>query len=103
VKLGPTQIHARMGISIEFLVFQILAGGICSKISIEVQGPTEIQNAVQFGENPRTDVNDGSYYIEIPNSFPSISYDGGQIAFEYNGTIYTPQYNICWRASWTIF
>jgi hypothetical protein len=35
-------------------------------------------------------VNDGSYYIEIPNSFPSISYDGGQIAFEYNGTIYTP-------------
>jgi hypothetical protein len=66
------------------------AGGFCSKVSIEVQEPTEIQNAVQSAENPRTGVNDGSYYIEIPNSFPSISYDGGQIAFEYNGTIYTP-------------
>ena len=66
------------------------AGGTCSKISIEVQEPTEIQNAVQYGENPQTGENDGSYFIEIPGSFPSLTYDGGQIAFEYNYTIYTP-------------
>ena len=66
------------------------AGGTCSKISIEVQEPTEIQNAVQYGENPQTGENDGSYFIEIPGSFPSLTYDGGQIAFEYNDTIYTP-------------
>ena len=57
------------------------AGGTCSKISIEVQEPTEIQNAVQYGENPQTGENDGSYFIEIPGSFPSLTYDGGQIAF----------------------
>ena len=66
------------------------AGGTCSKISIEVQEPTEIQNAVQSAVNPQTGVNDGSYYIEIPGSFPSLTYDGGQIAFQYEGTAYTP-------------
>jgi hypothetical protein len=67
------------------------AGGTCSKISIEVQEPTEIQNAVQSAVNPQTGVNDGSYYIEIPGSFPSLTYDGGQIAFQYEGhNAYTP-------------
>ena len=66
------------------------AGGVCSKISIDVQEPTTIQNAVQYAVDPQTGVNDGSYYIEIPGSFPSLTYDGGQIAFEYNGSTYTP-------------
>jgi hypothetical protein len=80
----------RMGIDYRIPGLANPAGGVCSKISIEVQEPTEIQNAVQSGENPLTGVNDGSYYIEIPSSFPSLTYDGGQIAFEFNGVTYTP-------------
>ena len=87
---STSQPPLRMGISSRIPGLANPAGGVCSKLSIEVQDATEIQNAVQYGENPQTGVNDGSYYIEIPNSFPSITYDGGQIAFEYNGTTYTP-------------
>jgi hypothetical protein len=90
IEQSETINSVRMGISYRIPGLANPAGGICSKVSIEVQEPTEIQNAVQSGENPRTGVNDGSYYIEIPGSFPSLSYDGGQVAFEYNGTIYTP-------------
>ena len=97
---APTQPPLRMGINYRIPVVPndvgndgvtiINSGGVCSKISIEVQEPSPIANAVQYGENPQTGVNDGSYYIEIPNSFPSITYDGGQIAFEFNGVTYTP-------------
>jgi len=81
---APTQPPLRMGINYRIPNLPNPAGGVCSKISIEVQEPTPIANAVQFEEN-------GSYYIEIPNSFDSsLSYDGGQVAFEYNGTRYTP-------------
>jgi hypothetical protein len=85
-----SQLPLRMGIDARIPNLPNPAGGVCSKISIEVQEPTKIQNAVQSGVNPETGVNDGSYYIEIPDSFPSLSYDGGQVAFQYNDTIYTP-------------
>lgn len=87
---GVSQPPLRMGISSRIPGLANPAGGVCSKISIEVQEPTIIQNAVQFDVNPQTTVNDGSYYIEIPGSFPSLTYDGGQIAFEFNGVTYTP-------------
>jgi hypothetical protein len=87
---APSQPPLRMGNNSRIPGLANPAGGVCSKISIEVQEPTEIQNAVQYGENPLTGVNDGSYYIEIPSSFPSLTYDGGQIAFEFNGVTYTP-------------
>ena len=81
----------RMGIDYRIPGLANPAGGTCSKISIEVQEPTPYDNAVQYAVNPQTGINtDGSYYIEIPNSFPSLSYAGGQVAFEYNGTTYTP-------------
>ncbi len=82
---AATQPPLRMGIDYRIPNLPNPAGGLCSKISIKVQEPTEIENAVQSQL-----VNDGSYYIEIPGSFPSLSYDGGQIAFKYNETIYTP-------------
>jgi hypothetical protein len=87
---APTQPPLRMGINYRIPSLPNPAGGVCSKISIEVQEPTEIQNAVQYAVNPQTNENDGSYYIEIPGSFPPITYDGGQVAFQYNGTRYTP-------------
>ena len=80
---APSQPPLRMGINYRIPSLPNPAGGVCSKISIEVQEPTEIQNAVQYTV-------DGSYFIEIPGSFPSLSYDGGQVAFQYNGTTYTP-------------
>ena len=96
----PTQPPLRMGINYRIPAIPndivnnvvIRAGGVCSKLSIEVQDPTSYDNAVQYNEvNPQTGITSvGSYYIEIPNSFPSITYDDGQIAFEYNGTTYTP-------------
>lgn len=87
---APIQPPLRMGINYRIPNLPNPAGGVCSKISIEVQEPSKIENAVQYAVNPQTGVNDGSYYIEIPDSFPSLSYDGGQIAFEYNGSTYTP-------------
>lgn len=87
---APLQPPLRMGINYRIPNLPNPAGGVCSKISIEVQEPTEIENAVQYEENPQTGENDGSYYIEIPGSFPSLTYDGGQIAFKYNETIYIP-------------
>jgi hypothetical protein len=80
---APAQPPLRMGIDYRIPNLSAPAGGTCSKVSIEVQEPAEIVNAVQFEEN-------GSYYIEIPGSFPALTYVGGQIAFEYNGTTYTP-------------
>ena len=89
----PREIQARMAIDYRIPtvpndvgndgVTIINSGGVCSKISIDVQDPTEIENAVQFAEG-------GSYYIEIPGTFPSLSYDGGQVAFKYNETTYEP-------------
>ena len=94
VELGeswwPLQIQARMAIDYRIPTVPNPAGGFCSKISIDVQDPTEIENAVQFAVNPQTDVNDGSYYIQIPDTFPSLSYDGGQVAYKINETTYTP-------------
>lgn len=87
---APLQPPLRMGISYRIPYLPNPAGGICSKVSIEVQEPTVIENAVQYQVNPQTLVNDGSYYIEIPGSFPSLSYSGGQIAFKYNEITYTP-------------
>ena len=86
----PIVIQARMAIDYRIPTVPNPAGGFCSKISIDVQDPTEIENAVQFAANPQTDVNDGSYYIEIPDTFPSLSYDGGQVAYKINETEYTP-------------
>ena len=80
-----TQPPLRMGINYRIPSLPNPAGGVCSKISIEVQEPTEIQNAVQYTV-------DGSYFIEIPGSFPSLSYDGGQVALlnPASGTPNTP-------------
>ena len=86
------QPQLRMAISYRIPRLSNPAGGLCSKLFIEVQEPIEIENAVQYAVNPQTGINtDGSYYIEIPESFDtSLSYDGGQIAFEFNGVTYTP-------------
>lgn len=80
----------RMGINYRIPNLSNPAGGVCSKINITVQDPTEIENAIQSEVNPQTNVNDGRYYIEIPGTFPSLLYNGGQIAFNHEETIYTP-------------
>jgi len=85
----PVLIQARMAIDYRIPIVTNPAGGICSKISIDVLDPIEIKNAVQSSVNPQTGVSDGSYYIEIPNTFPFFSYSGGQVAYKINQTTYT--------------
>jgi len=74
------------------------AGGICSKLTIDVLDPIEITNVNEFDVNPETSVSDGNTYIQISGSFPALSvingqdygYDGGEIAISSSGTITTP-------------
>jgi len=70
------------------------AGGICSKVTVTVQDSTPIINVSQYNVNPKTGVNDGNIYIQVQgNSLPpssQISYDGGEVALDQNGTVSIP-------------
>jgi hypothetical protein len=71
------------------------AGGICSKLTIDVLDPISIFNVNEFSVNPETGINDGNIYIQIPGTFPPLSvidgqdygYDGGQIAVLNNEVV----------------
>ena len=74
------------------------AGGTCSKLTIDVLSPIEINNVNEYSVNPQTSVSDGNTYIQISGTFPALSviggqdygYDGGEIAISSSGTITTP-------------
>jgi len=74
------------------------AGGLCSKLTIDVLDPIEINNVNEFSTNPQTGVSDGNTYIRVTGTFPALSiingqdygYDGGQIAISNSGTVTTP-------------
>jgi len=74
------------------------AGGMCSKLTIDVLDPIQINNVNEFNVNPQTSASDGNTYIQVSGSFPALSviggqdygYDGGQIAILSSGTITTP-------------
>jgi hypothetical protein len=77
---APLQPPLRMGIDYRIPTIPNPAGGICSKIIVEVQKPLEIKNVKQFDKNPQSDNPDGKTYIRVSGTLPNISYDGGQIA-----------------------
>jgi len=74
------------------------AGGICSKLTIDVLDPIEITNVNEFNINPKTGVSDGNVYIQVAGTFPALSviggqdygYDGGQIAILSSGSVSIP-------------
>ena len=87
---APRNPRARMGIDYRIPSLAEPAGGICSKVTITVQDPTEIENSNEFSVNPETGLTDGKIYIQIPGSFPSIDYDGGEVAIRSGGNIIIP-------------
>ena len=74
------------------------AGGICSKLTIEVLDSIQITNVNEFSVNPETGLSDGNTYIRISGSFPALDiiggqdygYAGGQVAILSSGTASTP-------------
>ena len=74
------------------------AGGICSKLTIDVLDSIEITNVNEFSVNPETGLSDGNTYIQVSGSFPALDiiggqdygYAGGQIAILSSGTVSTP-------------
>jgi hypothetical protein len=82
----------RMGIDYRIPGLANPAGGTCSKVTITVDNPIEVVNAQEYSVNPKTGDNDGSYFIQIPGTFPSLTYTGGQVALlnPASGTPNTP-------------
>ena len=82
----------RMGIDYRIPGLANPAGGTCSKVTITVDNPIEVANAQEYSVNPETGDNDGSYFIQIPGTFPSLTYTGGQVALlnPASGTPNTP-------------
>ena len=89
---GITQPPLRMGIDYRIPKLANPVGGTCSKVTITVGTPIEVVNAQEYSVNPQTNVNDGSVYIQIPGTFPSLTYTGGQVALlnPASGTPDTP-------------
>jgi hypothetical protein len=89
---APLQPPLRMGIDYRIPGLANPAGGTCSKVTITVDNPIEVVNAQEYSVNPETGDNDGSYFIQIPGTFPSLTYTGGQVALlnPASGTPNTP-------------
>jgi len=77
---GPT----RMGIDSRIPSLQSPAGGVCSKLTLEVLSPLNIDNINERNYLPDSESTtpdpEGRRWIEIQGAFPNIDYDGGQIA-----------------------
>jgi len=87
-----TQPPLRMGIDYRIPGLSAPAGGVCSKLTIEVQDPLEIKNANQRNYEPN---NSGSTtedalernWIEVSGTLPNFDYNGGQISILDNNVI----------------
>ena len=78
---APTNQQARMGIDYRIPGIASTAGGICSKVTVDVLDPLEIKNVNERNYLPGTTTEDGRRWIEIAGTFDqSIDFDGGQIA-----------------------
>jgi hypothetical protein len=86
---GPRLI--RMGIDYRIPNLSAPAGGVCSKVTVDVLKPLEIQNVNEknyLPSLPGTPPADslGRRWIEIAGTFPDIDYAGGQIAVKNTTT-----------------
>jgi len=88
---APTQPPVRMGIDYRIPNLSAPAGGVCSKVTVDVLNPLEIQNVNEknyLPSLPGTPPADslGRRWIEIAGTFPNIDYAGGQIAVKNTTT-----------------
>ena len=57
------------------------AGGMCSRVTYEIQDSQDIQQVTL--ENPEPDSGSGTgYYLQVKGSLPILEYDGGQVTIE---------------------
>ncbi len=82
---NPSQPPLRMGIDARIPSLANPAGGICSKATITVLNPIQINDVNEFNVNPQTNVSDGNLYIQIQGAFPAVNYNNGQIAILQSG------------------
>jgi hypothetical protein len=76
-----------MGIDSRIPGIASTAGGICSKVTVDVLDPLEIKNVNERNYLPGTTTVDGRTWIEIAGTFDSsIVFDGGQIAIKNTTT-----------------
>lgn len=80
-----TQPPLRMGIDYRIPSLSAPAGGVCSKVTVDVLDPLEIKNVNEknylpsLSGTPPADPQ-GRRWIEIAGTFPAIDFNGGQIA-----------------------
>ena len=88
---APTQPPVRMGIDYRIPGLSAPAGGICSKVTVDVLDPLEIKNVNEknylpsLPGTPSADT-EGRRWIEIAGTFSNIDYAGGQIAVKNTTT-----------------
>ena len=88
---GPSQPPLRMGIDYRIPNLSAPAGGVCSKVTVDVLNPLEIKNVNErnYPPNPSGNTTTDSqrpYWIEIAGTFPNIDFAGGQIAVKNTTT-----------------
>jgi hypothetical protein len=86
-----TQPPLRMGIDYRIPSLSAPAGGVCSKVTVDVLDPLEIKNVNErnYPPNPSGNTTTDSqrpYWIEIAGTFPNIDFAGGQIAVKNTTT-----------------
>jgi len=88
---APAQPPLRMGIDYRIPNLSAPAGGVCSKVTVDVLDPLEIKNVNErnylpsLSGTPSADP-EGRRWIEISGTFPNIDYAGGQIAVKNTTT-----------------
>ena len=83
----PEQPPLKMAINYRIPSLSNPAGGICSKLSINVLDPLPINDVEELNSLPNSNSPVSGTWIQIQGNFPEVEYDGGQIAIEEaNGT-----------------
>ncbi len=71
----------KLGIDFRIKDVSAPAGGMCSKVTYDIQDPQPITQVTL--ENPEPNGGSGNgYYLQVNGSLPALEYDGGQVTIE---------------------
>ena len=71
----------KLGIDFRIKDVSAPAGGMCSKVTYDIQDPQPITQVTL--ENPEPNGGSGTgYYLQVNGSLPTLEYDGGQVTIE---------------------
>ena len=82
----PTwQFRTRLGLSHQVPPVVGISSGRCGRVKIRVGDPETIQNVTLVDKNPKTNVQEGKFFLTSPagglTTIDSEAYDGGQVAY----------------------